>query len=78
MLMGDLVRALQDGGINARHWHIRHLIAAGAVKPPQRDSSGRFQFTAEDYSRIRGRLEAQGVMARPTSSQWQAEAAGTT
>lgn len=78
MLMGDLVRALQHVGINVRHWHIRHLIAAGAVQPPQRDSSGRFQFTADDYRRIQGRLQAHGFAARPTSSQWPAEAARTT
>jgi hypothetical protein len=58
MLMGDLVRILRESGIDARHWHIRHMIAAGAVEPPQRDSTGRFQFTRDDYVRIRRWLEA--------------------
>jgi hypothetical protein len=58
MLMSDLVRALRDGGIDVRHWHVRHLIAAGLVGPPQRDSTGRFLFTSDDYALIRRRLEA--------------------
>jgi hypothetical protein len=58
MLMCDLIQALRGVGIDARHWHVRHLIAAGAVAPPQRDSTGRFQFTDDDYARIRRRLEA--------------------
>jgi len=58
MLMSDLVRALRDGGVDVRHWHVRHLIAAGLVEPPQRDSTGRFLFTSDDYALIRRRLEA--------------------
>jgi hypothetical protein len=77
MLMGDLIRTLQDGGINARHWHIRHLIAAGAVKTPPRDSSGRFQFTNDDYRQIRGRLE--GVVSKqPRCRRLQADVTSAT
>ena len=64
MLMSDLLRALRDGGIDARHWHVRHLIAAGLVEPPQRDSTGRFQFADADYARIRLYLQARGRRRR--------------
>ncbi len=56
MLMSELISALRNDGVMARHWHIRHLIAAGAVKSPRRDGSGRFRFTANDLKAIRSRL----------------------
>jgi hypothetical protein len=57
MLMSDVLRVLRRCGVEARHWHVRHLIAAGDLQTPQRDSSGRFQFTDADLEAIRKRLQ---------------------
>ncbi len=58
MLMSELLVALQKNGITARHWHVRHLIAAGAIAAPRRDSTGRFRFSSSDVKTIQARLLA--------------------
>jgi hypothetical protein len=66
MLMSEILHALQQGGVPARHWHVRHLLAAGDIEPPPRDASGRFQFSEDDLRSIQRRLAARRRQRRGT------------
>lgn len=72
MLMSELVAQLKSEGVQAQHWHVRHLLVAGYVPMPQRDASGRFVFTDADMAAVRSRLEArQGrrrLVGRPATT----------
>jgi len=56
MLLCEVLERLNNDGISARSWHVRHLLAAGDVARPPQDRAGRFLFADEHVLAVKRRL----------------------
>lgn len=64
MYLSELLAALARQGIDARPWHIRHLLASRKIATPRRDAVGRFDFSTADERAIRSTLKSRGKKPR--------------